>query len=276
MKKTNLRVVAFVAAMAVIVAFLCAGCNDGGVKSGGGDAVAFLNRFSEESVHKGDDGSGSGTFTDARDGQTYRKVQIGKQTWMAENLNYIPSSGNSWCYENLRDNCDTYGRLYDWKTAMGLDASYNNKVWGGRDVASKKICPAGWHLPSDKEWEELMLYFCSDLRTCSLQELMADYGWIGVSGALDVYGFSALPGGSYAKGKHYDDYDDPSDYYDTFQGVGYYGEWLSTQDTKNQRYDIEYSGLEVDVFYLRGEDGSSSILPSEKTWGHSVRCVHGN
>jgi len=261
MKKQFCAPSALVAATAIAAAFLCAGCNDGGVKSGGGDAVAFLKHFSDAAVIEDD---GSETFTDARDGQTYKKTTIGKQTWMAENLNYVPPSGNSWCYEFRPDSCAKYGRLYDWATAMGLDASYNSKEWGGRDDKSKKVCPAGWRLPSGKDWEKLMLNFCRTVDDCSLMYLTADDGWNN-GGGMDMYGFSALPGGGVGR---------DGDYLE-FAGVGEFGVWWTTEDVTGwgQYSSIGLGGSYANTIYL---EGSAYILPIDKMSGFSVRCIRGN
>ena len=70
------------------------------------------------------------------DAKQYKTVKIGNQVWMAENMNYKTSIGKSWCFEDDDFYCQKYGRLYDWNTAA-------------------KVCPVGWHLPSDSEWNEL-------------------------------------------------------------------------------------------------------------------------
>jgi len=124
----------------------------------------------------------SGTFTDVRDGKNYRWVRIGEQVWMAENLNY--NAEGSECVKNCEANCNKYGRLYNWWTAT-------------------KVCPSGWHLPSDAEWDVLMKFAnpsCTDNRDCANAgtKLKATSGWNTDSGYIagtDNYGFSALPGG---------------------------------------------------------------------------------
>jgi uncharacterized protein (TIGR02145 family)/uncharacterized repeat protein (TIGR02543 family) len=155
------------------------------------------------------------TFTDNRDGKEYRWVQIGNQVWMAENLNYYVES--SICYDNDPANCAKYGRLYDWSTAMGIDAKYNNGgwnggagndenhtgiYWNGGDVNHTGICPAGWHIPSDAEWSTLMDSVGGS--STAGTKLKATSGWNDHGNGTDQYGFSALPGGSGSSNGNFD------------------------------------------------------------------------
>ena len=144
----------------------------------------------------------SWTFIDGRDRREYKFVTIGTQTWMAENLNYRTPNGLSRCYENDADdgdnsNCETYGRLYDWATAMGLDPDCNTSTCENQASADRDICPAGWHVPSDAEWTTLTDYV-GGLHTAGTK-LKSRSGWnssgnISANGT-DEFGFTALPGG---------------------------------------------------------------------------------
>jgi uncharacterized protein (TIGR02145 family) len=113
------------------------------------------------------------TFTDDRDAKVYKKITVGNQTWMGENLNYNAKS--SVCYENKEANCAKYGRLYDWITAL-------------------TACPAGFHLPSDGEWTTLTDYVGGE--DVAGKKLKSIKGWNKKGNGTDNYGFSALPGGN--------------------------------------------------------------------------------
>ena len=180
------------------------------------------------------------------EGQTYKTVVIGTQTWMAENLNYAATGskcGNS--SEGLSDNnttfCDTYGRLYNWSTAT-------------------TVCPPGWHLPSCPEWNTLKNYVGPSTAGTKLK---AASGW-GSGNGTDDFGFSALPGGLGSGG--------------SFYYVGNVGDWWSASRYSNADLTGSYS-------YYTSIGGSSSVVSNsgdcwtsmDHTYSRSfllsVRCV---
>jgi len=144
---------------------------------------------------------------DSRDGKLYKFVAIGTQKWMAENLNYnVPGNVTNLCYDSDPANCAKYGRLYDWATSMSLPSKCNSILSTGDAECSitspdhRDVCPSGWHIPSNDEWNALMKSVnpaCSDNSNCAT-ELKAASGWNpydGVPASTDEFGFSALPGG---------------------------------------------------------------------------------
>jgi len=174
-----------------------------------------------------------GSFTDSRDGKTYKTVKLDKQTWMAENLNY--NASGSKCYDNNESNCKKYGRLYDWKTA-------------------KTACPKFWHLPSEAELDILANFVDGDEVAGNM--LKTSSGWNDYKGksgnGLDAVGFSGLPGGYGSSGG-------------SFRSVGNYGYWWSTDNDDGwfMGYDCEYVD-ECEEEFFNNDD---------KNYLFSVRCI---
>jgi len=147
------------------------------------------------------------TFTDPRDNKTYKITIIGSQTWLAENLNY--NANNSKCYNNDPANCQKYGRLYDWPTAIAA-------------------CPNGWRLPSNAEWDALYRFADGTSGTSTPYKsetagkyLKAKSGWNDYGNGTDDYGFAALPGGlGNPNGK--------------FFSIGNYGNWWSSSESDSE------------------------------------------
>jgi uncharacterized protein (TIGR02145 family) len=192
----------------------------------GANALQSITLRKEYSNNCGKDGTAGSCKT----------AEIGGKTWMAENLNYKPSSGNTWCVDG-ESYCDIYGRLYDWNTA-------------------KTVCPTGWHLPTRREWGDLAIaaggtgtYGAGGTAGKALKSAS---GWKNNGNGTDDYGFSALPGG-----------------YINWSGsvyvAGYFGYWWTA--TESSSSDAYYRNMDYEYNYV-GEDFIY------KEHGHSVRCVH--
>jgi uncharacterized protein (TIGR02145 family) len=184
-----------------------------------------------------------GTFTDTRDKKKYKTVKIGKQTWMAENMNYVDKNDtdvDSKCYDNKPANCAKYGRLYNWETAM---------------VA----CPKGWHLPTRAELDSLEAFVidkdtAENKHETAENKLKAKSGWDkngdNSGNGTDKFGFSALPGG---RGSFNGDF--------ALAGKG--GRWWVTSELEG---------------YYRRMNSNFENIPWRSTSGSylfSVRCLQG-
>ncbi|MGL1904312.1 MAG: S8 family serine peptidase [Fibrobacterales bacterium] len=190
-------------------------------------------------------------FIDARDGQAYKKVTIGEQTWMAENLNYSADNTIGYCSGQTNTQnaatCDTYGRLYDWNMAMNGDPAS-----AAVPSTSQGICPAGWHMPSDGEWQQLVDYVdANNGQEGVAKSLKSGSHWL-VKSASDMFGFGALPGGFGSSGG--------SNYYGSLTKYGLH--WSATENGPQAlRRDMRYT------------DDNVSTDNSDKDWMVSARCV---
>jgi len=200
--------------------------------------------------------------------KTYNAVLIGTQVWMAENLNY--NAAGSKCYaegndgvsaDSIAKNCATYGRLYDWATAMAIDTEYNYSLYSAA-AKHKGVCPAGWHIPSDAEWGALMQFVnpsCSLTGDCANAgtKLKASSGWNphdGIPVGTDDYGFSALPGGCGPPRGNFSN------------GLGLYGFWFSSSDNANSEYNAYDRSMGYNSTQVNYGDNS-------KGWFDSIRCL---
>jgi uncharacterized protein (TIGR02145 family) len=188
-----------------------------------------------------------GTMTD-QEGNLYKTITIGSQTWMAENLRttlyndgtIIPNviRNSEWISLKTGAYCnynkiDIYGRLYN-----------------GYAVNTGKLCPIGWHVPTDEEWTILTTYL-GGVRPAynKLKEAGTTHWKSDNSDASNETGFTALPGGS----RNSDG---------SCGGTGYYGFWWSATAGI---YTASFRFIDVEGFVKTGD--------CDKMLGFSVRCV---
>jgi uncharacterized protein (TIGR02145 family) len=189
------------------------------------------------------------------DGNSYKTITVGSQTWMAENLrvthyrngepisnvsdntNWSELVSGAFCsYDNNPENALTYGNLYNYYAVTD----------------NRNICPEGWHIPSESEWEVLINSLGGDsLAGGKLKEKGTDY-WLNPNiSASDEIMFTALPGGyRTADG--------------IFGGIGTKGSWWTSTRADDKiawNHDISYN---FPLLNIRG---------SEMKMGLSIRCI---
>jgi uncharacterized protein (TIGR02145 family) len=171
---------------------------------------------------------------------------------MAENLNYNPLYSK--CYDDLESNCNLYGRLYHWSTAMDLPSSCNSNSCSSQiQTKHKGVCPSGWHIPSNAEWNVLVTFAGGS--SVAGKKLKANSRWNG-SGGTDQYGFSALPGGTGANDYYYD--------------VGDRGYWWSASEYENSSL---YNDTHAYFWAMGYDDDNVDWTNNSKSFLRSVRCL---
>jgi len=190
--------------------------------------------------------------------QDFKSVQMGKQTWMTENLNVdtfqngdpIPQAITeeewmnaaeakepAWCYyKNDPANGTRYGKLYNWYAVND----------------PRGLAPKGWHISSHKEWKELTDYLGGWKVSCA--KLKNDEGWSNNGNGTNESGFSALPGGrrsAYGKDSY------------IFKGIGTWGYWWTS---------TKYLNKTALTRSMHG-NGTFQWLDWYKGEGMSVRCI---
>lgn len=186
----------------------------------------------------------------------YPVVEIGTQVWMGQNLkttsynngDIIPTTSTpdadiskestpkyQWAYDGNENNINEYGRLYTWHAATD----------------TRGLCPTGWHLPSNDEWQILINYLGGyDEAGGKMKEIGETWAAPNV-GATNESRFSALPGG-------------------LRQGTGFYtigltgSWWTSSEDLSKEMGKYQYMGYDFDGIY-------GNIY--NKADGNSIRCI---
>jgi uncharacterized protein (TIGR02145 family) len=189
------------------------------------------------------------------EGNIYKTVRIGEQVWMAENLrsstfsdgsvipeisvatdwNELTSPGLCWYDNDEVSNKETYGALYNYYS-----------------VVSGSLCPAGWHVPSMDEWQQLRDVLGDTITGGGKLKEEGTLHWKSPNtGAVNSYGFTALPAGiRYFEG--------------TYNSVTYFTSyWSSTEADNNKAW----------CFSLYYNDAVAAINSISKKDGFSVRCI---
>jgi Fibrobacter succinogenes major domain (Fib_succ_major). len=218
----------------------------------------------------------SGTISDI-DGNVYHWITIGSQKWMVENLRttkYRSGESISCVTDNTTWSNASFGAYCYYNNSIGNNAQYGNLYNWYAVNDSRKIAPAGWHIPTNEEWNTMITYLVDNgynadgsttwnkvarsLAAKSNWATLANSGFSGLVYSIgydlsknNSTGFTALPGG-YRNNTG------------NFEGLSFFGYWWSAteNDSKNGK-----------DWYLYYPDSSISNSYSSKSYGYSVRCV---
>jgi uncharacterized protein (TIGR02145 family) len=193
------------------------------------------------------------------DGNKYHSVSIDTQVWLKENLKVTHYANNEiiattneinldisneiepkyqWSYAGNDENVKLYGRLYTWYTLSD----------------SRGVCPTGWHIPNEDEWESLIIYLGGNNMAGLKLKDNSHQLW----GADDISnnesGFSALPGGGRISSGE-------------FKNIGLMGIWWSSSQASDKEAWDKY------LYYVAGHINTFNENKSE---GNSVRCIKSN
>ncbi len=224
-----------------------------------GGTVKFIKKISDGTQIKGSvtDSNNDKIYKTVTDieGNVYKTVTIGKQVWMGENLKTtkfndgttIPLVTDNKAWEALKTpaycwykndataNKNTYGALYNWYT-----------------IGTNKLCPKGWHVPTDAEWTTLTTYLGGEnVAGGKLKETGTTHWESPNTGATNETGFTALPSGYRI-------------YYGTYDNIGNFGYWWNSTESATS------------IAYFRNMYYKvSNVLRSylDKQNGFSVRCL---
>ena len=227
--------------------------------SPGGSSVVSDGSSEGGSSGSGEDSSDSSSSSSDEGtlvygGQTYRTVVVGAQRWMAENLNYEykvnDSTYGNWCYGDTAQYCTRYGRLYTWAAAMDsatTGCGLGKICAAATDGVARGICPDGWRLPSQADWETLLEAFDGDAG----KRLKSSEGWYGDGNGDGSSGFAALPSGYRSDGGAFG-----------LAGRNAYF-WTSSEY-------YQYNAYGVNLYYV---NAPVELNRSNKANGFAVRCV---
>lgn len=204
------------------------------------------------------------------EGNEYNLTIIGGQVWMTENLrttkyndgaeiplyeshgvwSSLSSDGFCWYENDSAAYAQTYGALYNWYT-----------------IETGKLCPAGWHVPTDNDWKELEMTLGMSsgeadndgMRGTNEGSKLSGFTGLWTDGALESdaefgsTGFHAIPGGYH-----------PTIYSGDYFNLGDYGYWWSATESDTGKAWSRF------IFYFSSAMGRNTDI---KNFGLSVRCV---